>query len=214
LTASAEGLRPAKASVHSRAVAVEGGLSRELSESELACNLSRGPTPQVDSVRIVRRNVYADRVAAGSNQADIPKLCDDNEASAWVSDDQMDRAWVRFEFDQPVQVGEVILRLGSWRTTSWPLRLYADDREVFAGVAPATVGYSTLRFDATRCRTLRLQLAGAPRRGGNAPLIEVTGRADPHGGDDARAAGKFVIHEIELFAPHTPPASPAESTAR
>jgi hypothetical protein len=113
---------------------------------------------------------------------------------------------VRFEFDKPTEVTEVVLRLGSWRTTGYPLRVFADDREVFAGVAPSTVGYSTLRFPATACRTLRVQLAGMPRGGGNAELIEVTGKADERGGDDRAARGKLVIHEIELLRT-APPAS-------
>ena|SRR5688500_7908747 len=98
-----------------------------------------------------------------------------------------------------VRPAEVLLRLGSWRTTSYPLRVLAEDREVFAGVAPSTVGYSTIGFPATACRTLRVQLAGAPRGGGNAQLIEVTGKADAHGGDDPNGRGKLVVHEIELL---------------
>jgi len=94
-----------------------------------------------------------------------------------------------------------VMKLGSWRTTSYPLRVFADDRQVFEGIAPATVGYSTLRFPPTACRTLRLQLAGKPAGGGNAELIEVTGKADVNGGDDAKARGRLVIHEIELLRP-------------
>lgn len=47
----------------------------------------------------------------------------------------------------------------------------ADDKEVFAGIAPSTIGYSTLKFPATR-KKLRVQLAGVRKSGGDADLIE------------------------------------------
>ncbi|WP_428941046.1 sugar-binding domain-containing protein [Fontivita pretiosa] len=200
LTAAADGLKPATASVQTRALAVEGGLGRELVGQELIPRFSRGPTPPGSSVTAVRQSLHPDRIVVGSNQPDAPKLTDDNEASAWTSDERLERAWVQFEFDQPRQVSQLVLRLGSWRTTSWPLRVFADGQEVFAAVAPATVGYTTLEIPPTCCRSVRLQLAGSPRAGGNAELVEVTGQADTHGGDNPRATGKLVIHEIELFS--------------
>ena len=128
--------------------------------------------------------------------------CRRSSVAAWAGDGRLARAWVQFEFDRPTRVDEVLLRLGSWRTTSYPLRVFADDKQVFEGVAPATVGYTTLRLPpTTTCRALRVQLAGAPRGGGNAQVIEVTGKADGHGGGDAggKARGKLVVHEIELL---------------
>ena len=199
LKASAEGLKSAAATVQTKAVALEGGLGRELPGQERAPSLVRGPTPPGDSVRVVRQTVKPDRVVVGSTEADAAKLTDDNEATSWTSSDGTDRAWVQFEFDRPREVSDVLLRLGSWRTTSYPLRAFADGRQVFEGIAPSTVGYTTLRFPPTTCKTLRVQLAGTPRGGGNAQLIEVTGKSDAHGGEDATARGKLVIHEIELL---------------
>jgi hypothetical protein len=200
LKASADGLKPATASVQTTPVPVEGGLGRELPGNELAPGLARGSTPPGESVRVTRHTVKPDRVKAGSNEADLAKVNDDDESSSWTSDNQLGSAWVQFEFDRPTQVSELLMRLGSWRTTSYPLRVFADDKEVFDGIAPATIGYTTLPLPATACRTIRVQLAGAPRGGGNAQLIEVTGKADAHGGDaDPHARGKLVVHEIELL---------------
>jgi hypothetical protein len=199
LKASADGLKPATVTVQSKPVDVEGGLAREIPGADLAPSLTRGPTPPGDSIHIVRQTVRPDRVRVGSNEADAAKLNDDNESSSWSSSDRMSTAWVQFEFDRPTRVSDIVMRLGSWRTTSYPLRVFADDKPVFEGVAPSTVGYSTLHFPPTACRTLRLQLAGKPRRGGEGDLIEVTGKADAHGGDDAKARGKLVIHEVELL---------------
>jgi hypothetical protein len=50
----------------------------------------------------------------------------------------------------------------------------------------------------------RVQLAGKPAGGGNAELIEVAGKADSHGGDEAKARGRLVIHEIELLRSASP----------
>jgi hypothetical protein len=141
----------------------------------------------------------------GSNEADVTKINDDDESSSWSSEDALSTAWVQLEFDRPTQVSAVLMRLGSWRTTSYPLRILADDKEVFDGIAPATIGYTTLPLPATACRTIRIQLAGAPRGGGNAQLIEVTGKADAHGGDAGpNARGKLVIHELELLRSTAP----------
>jgi hypothetical protein len=210
LKATAEGLRPATATVRSKAVDVQGGLGRELPGADLAPSLARGPTPAGDSVHGVRQTVRPDRVRVGSNEGDVAKLTDDNEGSSWASSDRIANAWVQFDFDRPTRVSDIVMRLGSWRTTSYPLRVFADDNQVFEGITPSTVGYSTLHFPPTACRTLRLQLAGKPSRGDGADLIEVTGKADVHGGDDAKARGRLVIHEVELLC-ETPPAAKSPS---
>ena len=199
LRASADGLNPDTATVQTKPVAVEGGLARELAGEALAPRLVRGPTPPGESARIHRQTLRPDRVVVGSNDAELANLMDDNETTRWSSEGRMNNAWVQFEFDQPAGVHQILLRLGSWRTTSYPLRVFADDREVFAGVASSTVGYTTIRLPAGAYRTLRVQLSGTPRGGGNAQLIEITGKADAHGGADSNARGRLVIHEIELL---------------
>jgi hypothetical protein len=203
LRASADGLKPATATVQAHSVNAANGLEREAADDTLASNLSRGPAPAPEALQITRTTVEPTRITTGSNSDEAANVYDDNEATAWTSANQLSDAWVQFDFPAPTRVNEIVLRLGSWRTTSYPLRVFADGKEVFAGVAPSTVGYSTLRFPVATCRNLRIQLAGVPRGGGNATLIEVTGKADANGGDDAKARGKLVIHEVELLHSRT-----------
>ena len=198
LKATADGLKAATATVKIKPVAVEGGLARDFPDAGLAPSRIRG-LPPLKPLRIVRKTIRPDRIVVGSNGEEANNLTDDNEASSWTSDDQLNNAWVQFEFNRPTEANEVLLRLGSWRTTSYPLHVLADDREVFNGVAAATIGYTTLPIPATSFKKLRVQLAGAPKGGGNAQLVEITGKADAHGGEDAKARGKLVIHEIELL---------------
>jgi hypothetical protein len=204
LNASADGLKSATTTVQTKAVALGGGLGHDFPDAALTPSLARGPTPAGESVRTIRQSVRPDRIVVGSNSAEAASLTDDNEASSWTSDDELDNSWVQFEFDGPTKVNEVVLRLGSWRTTAYPLRVLVDDREVFKGIAPATIGYTTLKVPPTAFHKLRLQLAGIPKGGGNAQLVEITGKADPHGGDETNARGKLVVHEIELLRDAAP----------
>lgn len=76
--------------------------------------------------------------------------------SAWASDGKLDAAWVANEFARLARVSEVVLKLTGWRTQSYPLRVLVDDRVVFSGDTPRTLGYVTLSFPPSAGRRLRI----------------------------------------------------------
>ncbi|MFT3788267.1 MAG: discoidin domain-containing protein [Tepidisphaeraceae bacterium] len=203
ITASADGLTSATSSVQTSAIKTDGGLEAASSIVVPQPSLARGPTPAGDSVHVTRVTVKPSKLEAGSNVDAVASASDDNEDSSWSSTNKLSDAWLQFDFDAPTKIDELVARFGSWRTTSYPIRVFADDKAVFEGIASSTIGYTTIRFPGTTCKTLRIQLAGTPSNGGNAELIEVTGKTDTHGGDDAKAKGKLVIHEIELLRRET-----------
>src|SRR5262249_23947272 len=67
LTASADGLAPATVSLNSKAVSINGGLSRDFPSDDLTPYLGRGPTPAGESFQISRRSLKVAGVTAGSN---------------------------------------------------------------------------------------------------------------------------------------------------
>lgn len=203
LTATAAGLRPANVSIVSRPSTVASGLSTEMPDDGLAPNLERGPTPAGPSFSVARNAVAIARASAGSNADKVSASFDDNEVSAWASDGKLDAAWVAYEFARPARVSEVVLKLTGWRTQSYPLRVLVDDKVVFSGDTPRTLGYVTLSFPPAAGRRLRIELIGAAsNRDAFGNIIEIPGTPDPQS-----AAGKggakstLSIIEIEIYEP-------------
>ena len=94
----------------------------------------------------VAREEYGPGSRSETNADDIAPLTDDDETTAWANDGNRSTAWLRLEFDRPTTVEQLVMRLGSWRTRSYPLRVTADERTViFDGVAPRTVGSAELQ---------------------------------------------------------------------
>jgi beta-galactosidase len=205
LTATADGLRAAKLTLASRPIEVTGGLVRLVSQDQTQPSVTRGPTPTPQPLTPTRTTLHPDRIVAGANGSDVGKLTDDDETTAWSNDGKASTAWLRLEFDRPTTVNQLVMRLGSWRTKSYPLRVIADDgKVVFDGVAPRTVGYSTLAFGPVTCRALRLELTGAAQQTVGQDLVEVTGKTDPNGGANRGGKSMLSIHELEVYGPAEP----------
>src|SRR6185295_17669082 len=95
---------------------------------------------------VTRRSVEIARAEAGSNIDKVSSSFDDNETTAWSSDGKLENGWIEFDFVRATKVGEVELKFSGWRTQSYPIRILVDDKVVYQGATPRTLGYVTFSF--------------------------------------------------------------------
>lgn len=118
-----------------------------------------------------------------------------------TSDGQLAHGWIRYDFGREANVSEEVLKLSGWRTQSYPIRILVDDREVFRGSTPRSLGYVTIPFAATRGRSLKIELTGsASNRDAFGNIVEIPGTPDPQsnagkGGEK----GTLSIVEVEIY---------------
>jgi hypothetical protein len=131
LSASADGLKPARVELASIPFATTDGDSKTLPNVGLTPRLDRGPTPAGDSAVPTRKAVRIASATAGANAEEIGKAFDDNEATKWKNDGKRATAWIQFELERSANVSEITLKLGGWRTNSYPLRVTVDGKGAY-----------------------------------------------------------------------------------
>ncbi len=206
VSATAEGLKPASVEIVSRPVKTEGGLSTEMPDDGLAPYLERGPTPSGPSFNVSRTPVRVARVSAGANADKAAATFDDDETTEWASDGKIENGWITYELERPARVSEVVLKLRGWRTQSYPVRVLLDDKVVFEGATPRSLGYVTLAFPPVTGRTLKIELTGsASNRDAFGNIIEIPGTPDPQSSaGKGGARGTLGIIELEIYGPVAP----------
>jgi hypothetical protein len=147
--------------------------------------------------------VAISRVTAGANSDKATATFDDNEVSDWSNDGQLATAWIKYELAQPANINELTLKLGGWRTRSYPLRISVDDKVVWAGQTRQSLGYVTISFPAVSGQSVRIELTGSAREFdafGN--IVEL---ANPKNATTTGAAnsgrGTLDIVELEIYEP-------------
>lgn len=203
LSASADGLKPASIEIISKPVEVIGGLGSVVPDERVIPNLDRGPTPKGPSFSVSRVPVNIARATAGANEARAAQSFDDNETTDWSNDGQIGTAWIKYEFARPSTVNEVNMKLSGWRTQSYPIRILVDDRVVFAGNTPRSLGYVNFTFPPVIGKSLRVELTGnANNRDAFGNIIEIPGTPDPQSAAGRGGARNTLsIVELEIYAP-------------
>jgi hypothetical protein len=202
LKASAEGLTYASLSLNSRPVQVDGGLSLDRPSDGFPAYLGRGPTPKGESFRVSRRALEIASVAAGSNQDKAANSFDDNEVTDWSSDGKPETAWIKYELTKPETVKEVVMKFVGWRTQSYPIKISIDDKVVFTGLTPRSLGYVTIKFPPTVGKNVKIELSGeASNRDAFGNIIEITGAPDPKSAANKGDKTTLGIVEAEIYSP-------------
>ena len=197
LKAEADGLKPAAVEIASRAVKSVDGLSLEMPDGGLSANLTRGPTPAARALLSSRTPLRIASASAGANVATVALSFDDNEATSWSNDGQLSSAWIVYELDRPASINELTLKLGSWRTRSYPIRISVDEQTVFNGSTSPSLGYVTLTFPPTTGRHVKVELTREPKDTNNVGnAVGITG--NPEVGPRSSA---FSIVEVEIYEP-------------
>ena len=156
LTASAKGFKPAQLSIATTAVPAKDGFYVDAQgkaiaaawQQELPVELSRGETPQTASFKQALKGVTIKDVKAGSAEADVAKMYDDNESSRWESDGHLENAWATFHLERAAAVRQLSIRLQNFRSNSYPLEVTAaDGTVVWTGYTPKGLGNVCLNID-------------------------------------------------------------------
>ncbi|PYS49567.1 MAG: beta-galactosidase [Acidobacteria bacterium] len=203
LNASAEGLKPASIEIVSQPVNMESGLSTEMPDAGLVSNLQRGQTPAGPSFTVSRKSIRISRATAGANEGQAARSFDDNETTEWKSDGKLTNGWIRYDFERPARVSEVTMKLSGWRTQSYPIRILVDEKEVFTGNTPRSLGYVTFNFPPVMGRSLKIEMMGsASDRDAFGNIVEIPGTPDPQSSaGKGGAKNTLSIVEIEIYGP-------------
>jgi hypothetical protein len=201
LRASADGLKSGTLSVTSTAPD-----SQRVPGATLAPSLVRGPTPAGDSVHPTRTPLEIASAICGSGSDSANTTFDDNEKTAWASNGKLSDAWITYELKTPSLVSELTMKLGAWRTRSYPVRVLVDKQEVFAGATPRSLGYVTIPLKPTQGKTVTIQLIGESKERDDFAMTEITGMKLKAGTDGDQAVGKGTLRlvEVELYSPPIP----------
>lgn len=161
LVARAEGLPEAGIELETEAVGVVGGLSRQMPSDGLMPVLTRGETPATPSFVPSLREVAVMSAEAGSNRADARLSFDRNENSSWSSKAHADSAWISYRLVEQAAIDQLCMKMKGFRTTSYPIAVYAGDSLVWRGVTPKGLGYVHIRLrNCPLAQTYTIRLTG------------------------------------------------------
>jgi beta-galactosidase len=207
ITVTSGTLRKDSASIESVPVEVVKGLSNWIPSANLPIRLNRGPTPQMASYVVSRVPVSVANITAGANEKEVMLSIDDNERTEWRSNNVRSTAWIKYDLVRAVSLSEICLKLTSFRTRSYQIRVLAEDNTVlWEGATPQSLGYITLPLKkGINTESVRVELLGAGQEketfgaiveveaGKNLDLFDSNnpGKADPK--EDLR------IVEIEFY---------------
>ena len=202
MVATANGLKPAELQLRTVPFEVKNGFSLQMPSDGLKPDLSRGPTPSTPSILTTRKPLDIISAKAGAHADSVQFSYDDNEASDWVNDGNLNTAWVEYELSSVSTVHEVVLKLNNFRTRTYPLVISMDGKEVWKGTTTSNLGYFTASFLPAPGKTIRIQLAGQ----GDVKhddSKEVNGKKldDGVARNDAHAKGTFSVIEAEIYGP-------------
>ena len=201
MKATSDNLRPAEVQLISKPFSATNGLSSIFLSDGLPSYLDRGPTPAGESFTASRRSLEIASVTAGSDAEKAKNTFDDNELSDWSSDGKKENAWIRYEFARPEQIDQVVLKMIGWRTLLYPLKISVDNKVVFLGTTPRSLGYVTLSFPSTIGKSIKIELDGeAANRDALGNIIEITGTPDPNSQANRGGSTKLGIVEAEFYS--------------
>jgi len=150
-------LKGAYLSINSVACPVKGGFYVDKNDKQLEADraaklplcLERGETPFTPSFTQRYTSVPVKQIHVPVNADQSKFMIDDNEAndanhypfvSKWTSDGQLSHAWVKVTLERPASIRQIALRLDGFRSTSYPLQVYANGQLVWEGYTPKTLG--------------------------------------------------------------------------
>ncbi|MGI6232491.1 MAG: glycoside hydrolase family 2 protein [Prevotella sp.] len=138
--ATAEGLPAATLTLATLPVEVKDGLTTYMPADGLQCRLDRGETPSSPSFKQKRREVAIFNAKAGSGN-DVSMSYDTYENTQWTSKAETDSAWVTYELCENTKIDEIVMKLGNFRATTYPIAVYAGDSLIWKGWTPKTLSF-------------------------------------------------------------------------
>ena len=112
---------------------------------ELPAYMERGATPSTPSFRQHLATVDIAQISSPSDTTGIWSVCDDNEASKWLSDGYLQNSKVTFRLAKKAAISQVAIRLDGFRRTSYPIEIIAEGsapKVVWSGYTDKSLGYA------------------------------------------------------------------------
>ncbi len=194
LTAKAAGMPEAELTLTTEAVDVEGGLSSWLPSDGLKPRLDRGETPATPSFTQWRRGVQIVSAKAGSGND--PKLSYDTfENTSWESSNRLDGAWITYTLAEDTRIDDICLKLKGFRSTTYPIGVYAGDSLVWKGWTPKALSYVHIPLkDAPKANTFTIRSLGeSTTKDAFGAVQELDAR-----NNDKAVKGRFSLKIIEI----------------
>ena len=161
LTAKAEGLHDNSLNWSSIHVEVSNGLSQYLPNEFLAGYLDKGATPSTPSYYDTKKEVLIVSANAGSNSDKVKNSFDDNEMSEWSNDGNLGNAWITYNLEREATINEICMKLTDWRSTSYPLEIFANNELIWSGETDKSLGYVHLSVKPVKTDKITISLKGS-----------------------------------------------------
>lgn len=197
LKAQAEGLPATQITLATQGVRVENGLSKQFPADGLKSVLDRGETPTPPSFKQWRKEIAIVKAEAGNGDASLSY--DAIENTAWESEGDLSSAWIKYTLAEKTQIDDICVKLKSFRSTSYPIIVYADGKKVWEGWTPKSLSYVHLPLkNAPAAREYLIKMVGkSTTKDAFGAVKELDAR-----NDDKLPAGKgasLKIMEIEFL---------------
>ncbi|MDP4270966.1 MAG: beta-galactosidase, partial [Bacteroidota bacterium] len=140
---------------------------------------------------------------AGANEDKVALSYDDNETTEWSSSGLLSTGWITYQLDREALVSEICLKLGGFRSRSYPLEILVDGKLVWKGNTPQSLGYVTLPLTPTKGKSVTIRLTGSNvEKDAFNNMIEVSGKKLKDSGNNSVAGnskGQLHIIEAEIY---------------
>lgn len=176
-------------------------LATIMPDYKLPSYTQKGPSPSTPSFKKTRTPITIIDAKTNSNQSDAAKSFDDNELTEW-SNSKDGSPVIEFELEREALINQAVIKFAGWRSKKYPIRIYVNDKEVFNGTTPTSLGYVTLECKPSKGKKVRIELAGVTKDSNEINLVEITGKVDQAGlksGD--KKNGELPIVEVEFYEP-------------
>ncbi len=174
-------------------------LSKIMPDDHLPSYLKKGPTPETPSYIISRIPLKVIAVKAASNQDEGVFSYDDDEFTEWSNDGQLNTASIEYELERDAVINQVVAKLSGWRRLSYPVNIYVDDKLVYQGVSPKSLGYVTFDLKPVKGKRVRIVLTGPATEEDQFNIVEITGKIDKAGIENKEVDASLKIVEIEFY---------------
>lgn len=197
IKASSESLNSAAISVKTIKTDL-GKLSLNLPADNLPSYLAKGPTPNMPSFKKTRNSVAIIGAKTNSNPADASKSYDDNELTEWYNGSGS--AKIEYELEREATINQVVLKLSGWRLKKYPIRILVENKKVFEGTTPTSLGYVTLDVTPIKGKKIEIELIGKTDDSDAINLVEITGKVDQAGlKKENTKIPQLPIVEVEFY---------------
>ena len=131
VTATAKGFQPATIEIES---------VKALASPKIPAFL-KSKTPEGASFVQSRIGIPVISAKADKNQEQVEAAYDDNELSEWKGGES-----ITFTLEKETAVEDICIKLAGWRSTRYPIQVYAGESLVWDGTTPTSLGYVHLEI--------------------------------------------------------------------